>query len=391
MSQTPTLITDTVALAALCASLRAAPYVAVDTEFVRERTYYARLCLIQLAHGEHVAAIDVLAPGLDLAPLHDLLRDPAILKVFHSGSQDLEIFLHSMDALPLPVFDTQVAATVCGFGESVGYAGLASVLLGVEIDKSSQATDWSLRPLSPRQIAYALGDVTHLCRIYERLSARLAETGRTEWIREEMGALTDERRYRTNPEEAWRRLKIRGPSRRAHAVLRELAAWRERTAIERDLPRPWVLHDDAIVEIAQTVPRDVEALARVRMIKAPIARGADGHAILEVVRRVLAQPPEAWPELPPRKDSNEAIEPLVALLQALLRLRCDAEGVAPRVVAGREDLEAIALGEAPPGPVLTGWRRTLFGDHALALVEGRVALTGGPGGTVSMTKLARSE
>ena len=387
--KTPSLITDSAALAEFCSSLRGAPYIAVDTEFLRERTYYARLCLIQIAHGEHAAAIDPLAKEIDLAPLGVLMRDPSILKVFHSASQDLEIFLHAMGTLPAPIFDTQVAAAVCGLGDFVGYASLVSSLLDIEVDKASQATDWSLRPLSARQLEYALGDVVHLCDVYEKLAAQLTEKGRGEWVQEEMAALVDERRYRIEPSEAWRRLKIRGPSRRSLALLRDLAAWREETAIRRDLPRPWVLHDEALVEIAQNVPRDLEALARVRMIKAPTARGADGQAILDIVRRTLAEPPESWPELPPRKGAIDAIEPLVVLLQALLRLRCDAEGVAPRIVASHGDLEAIALGKTPEGPALTGWRRELFGDHALALCAGRVALTGGPGGTVSMTDVAR--
>ncbi len=385
----PRLITDSADLAAFCASLRAAPYIAVDTEFVRERTYHARLCLVQVAHGEHAAVIDPLARDLDLGPLRELLLDPAILKVVHSGSQDLEIFLHAMGQVPTPIFDTQVAAAVCGFGDFVGYASLVSGLLGVEIDKASQATDWSLRPLSARQIEYALGDVTHLCVVYEKLAAQLAARGREGWVREEMDALADPERYRVEPREAFRRLKIRGATRRSLALARELAAWREETAVARDLPRGWVLHDDAIVEIAQNEPRDAEALSRVRMIKAPVARGADGRTILEVIARTLSQPADQWPELPPRRAATDASEPLVALLQALLRLRCDDEGVAPRVVASRDDLEAIAIGKAPDGPALTGWRRALFGDHALALVAGRVALTGGPGGTVSVTDVAR--
>jgi len=382
------LITDSAALADFCASLHSAPYVAVDTEFLRERTYHARLCLVQIAHGPHAAAIDALSPGLDLAPLYSLLADRRVLKVLHAASQDLEIFFHATGEVPQPVFDTQLASTVCGMGDHVGYAALVSSLLDVHIDKASQATDWSLRPLSPRQLQYALGDVVHLCRVYEHLAGQLAERGRAEWIHEEMTALTDPRRYRVEPEEAWRRLRIRGADRRAVVVMRELAAWRERTAAARDLPRPWVLHDDALVEIAQNRPTDVAALARVRMLKAPVARGPDGQAILEGIRRALALPEEQWPEPPPRKSASEASEPLVALLAALLELRCGAEGVVPRIVATREDLEHLAAGRAPEGPVLTGWRRRLFGEDALALCEGRLALTGGPDRTVAIHRLA---
>lgn len=382
------LITDSAALADFCAALRSAPYVALDTEFLRERTYHARLCLVQLAHGPHAAAIDPLAPGLDLAPLRALLADPRVLKVLHAASQDLEIFFHATGEVPGPVFDTQIAATVCGLGDHVGYAALVSGLLGVQIDKASQATDWSLRPLTARQLEYALGDVIHLCSVYERLAAQLAEKGRASWIHEEMAALVDPTRYDVDPAQAWRRLRIRSADRRALVVLRELAAWRERTASTRDLPRPWVLHDDALVEIAQHRPADVSALSRVRMLKAPAARGPDGQAILEVVRRALALPEEQWPEPPPRRASSDASEPLVALLQALLELRCGAEGVVPRIVATRDDLEQLAAGRAPEGPVLSGWRRELFGEDALALCGGRLALTGGPDGKVAIHRPA---
>lgn len=380
------LIVDSATLASFCTTLRSAPYVAVDTEFLRERTYFARLCLIQVAHGEHAAAIDPLAPGLDLTPLHGLLRDASVLKVFHAASQDLEIFLQTMGEVPAPLFDTQIAASVCGLGDTPGYASLVSSILGVELDKASQATDWSLRPLSARQLEYALGDVTHLGTLYERLTAQLAQRGRADWIAEEMTALSDARRYRVEPENAWRRIKIRGPDRRALGLLRALAAWRETTAKARDLPRPWVAHDDALVEIAQHAPRDVEALARVRMLKAPIARGADGKAILDIVRRTLAQSPDEWPEPPPRRGPVETSEPLIALLSALLRTRCDEAGVAPRMIASREDLELLASQATPDVPALTGWRRELFGEDALLLRAGRVTLTGAPGGGVAIER-----
>jgi ribonuclease D len=378
------ILTDSAAVADFCAALKGAPYVAVDTEFVRERTYYAQLCLVQLAHGAHAAAIDTLAPGIELAPLHALLADPSVLKVFHAAGQDLEIFLQTTGQVPGPLFDTQIAASVCGLGDTPGYASLVSSVLGVELDKASQRTDWARRPLTPRQIAYALGDVTHLCTLYDRLSAQLAERGRGEWIAEEMAALSDARRYRIEPSEAWRRIKIRGADRRALGLLRALAAWRETTAMARDLPRPWVLHDDALVEIAQHAPESIDALAAVRAMKAPVARGADGKAILDVIRRTIAEGPGSWPEVPPRKPPIDANEPLVALLMALLRVRCDAQGVAPRIVASREDIELLAAEVTPDIPALTGWRRVIFGEDALALRAGRLAMTGSAGGVITI-------
>lgn len=371
-----TLVADSKALADLCAALRSAPYVAVDTEFVRERTYYAQLCLVQVAHGEHAAAIDPLARGIDLAPLHALLRDRAVLKVFHAAGQDLEIFLQTMGAVPAPVFDTQIAASVCGLGDSPGYASLVASVLGVQLDKASQRTNWSKRPLTARQIAYALGDVTHLCAVYEHLVTRLSERGRGEWVAPEMQALSDARRYRVEPSDAWRRVKMRGADSRALAIVQGLAAWRETTAMARDLPRPWVLHDDALVEIAQHAPTDLEALARVRAVEPAFARGADGGAVLAIVAHALAQPPESWPEVPRRRVPSESDEAMTAQLMALLRARCDAEGVAPRMIASKDDLEQLAASASADIRALSGWRREIFGSDALLLREGHLTLAG---------------
>ena len=376
------LITTSAALADFCAALRGAPYIAVDTEFLRERTYYAQLCLVQVAYGEHAAAIDPLAHGLDMGPLRDLLLDPTILKVLHASSQDLEIFFQKLGRVPGPVFDTQIAAAACGLGEQVGYATLVRELLGIEIDKASQATNWSLRPLQPRQVTYAIGDVTHLCKAYEQLVAQLARTNRNAWIEEDMAGLLDAGRYAANPEESYRRIKVRGASRRTLGVLRALAAWRERTAMARDLPRPWVLHDDAIAEIAQNIPENREELARVRVLKEPFSRSADGDAVLAIVRGVLAQSPDSWPELPERRPPIRGHEPLVALFQALLRLRCEANDVAMAMVASREDLDRLATEDEPDIQTLRGWRRAVFGADALELKAGRLALTGDRGGIV---------
>ncbi|MDP2312875.1 MAG: ribonuclease D [Pseudomonadota bacterium] len=376
------IITDSATLATFCAGLRGAPYIAVDTEFLRERTYYAQLCLVQVAYGPHAAAIDPLAPGLDLAPLRDLLLDASIVKVFHAATQDLEIFFQKTGAVPAPVFDTQIAAAACDKGDQPGYATLVHTLLGVDLDKASQATDWSVRPLTERQITYALADVTHLCRLYELLVAELDDRGRAGWVAQDMNALLDPSRYQVDPREAYRRLRVRGAKRQTLAVLRELAAWREETAMHRDLPRPWVVHDDALVEIAQHLPADLDELARVRTLKPQVARGADGKALLSVMRKALELPESEWPVVPDRRAPLEGHEPLVALLQALLRVRCEAHGVAPRMVASREDLDQLATAEVPDVECLNGWRRELFGADALELRAGRLALTGRDGTVV---------
>ncbi len=370
------LIQDTESLAEFCAQLQGAPYLAVDTEFMRESTYRAQLCLVQVAYGEHAAAIDPLADGIDLAPLYALLAEPGTIKVLHAAVQDLEIFLHATGEVPGPVFDTQIAASVCGLGDKPGYAKLTSELLGVQLDKASQAVDWSVRPMSERQVEYALGDVTHLCRIYEMLVTDLEEKGRSAWVAQEMEALMDPARYRVDPKEAYRRLKIRRPTSRDLAVLRELAEWREDAAIARNIPRGWVVRDDALAEIAQHVPKHTEQLTRVRGLKPHVAKGADGKAMLRAVERALASPKDEWPDAPQARTPLAGHEPLVALLQALLRLRCDAHGVSTSMIANRSDLDRIATEEEPDVPALQGWRRTIFGEDALALRAGKIALTG---------------
>ena len=376
------LITTSSELADFCAALRDVPYIAVDTEFMREKSYFARLCLVQVAHGPHAAAIDPLVDGLDLRPLRDLLCDPGIVKVLHSASQDLEIFLDKTGQVPAPIFDTQIAATVCGLGEQPGYAKLVDALLGVRIDKTSQATDWSLRPLSKRQLAYALGDVTHLCKVYEILLERLESAGRADWVAEEMVALQDPTRYRPDPALAWRRVRIRRPSSKTLAVLRELAAWREEKAMERNIPRGWVARNEVLVEVAQSLPKDVKALSRTRGLKGQVARGRDGAAMLAAVERALGSSEDSWPEVVQAPKRSVGFEPLVALLQALLQHRCQVHEVAPSVVARRSELDRIASEADPDVPALRGWRREVFGADALELVAGRLALTGGDGSVV---------
>ncbi len=369
------LIADTRELERFCQQVKDAPYVAIDTEFLRERTYWPRLCLVQVAHGEHAAAIDPLAGGIDLAPLWGLFADDRVVKVLHSASQDMEVLLHETGRLPAPVFDSQIAAMVAGFGDQVGYAALASEITGATLDKASQRTDWSRRPLTDRQIAYALSDVTHLCTIYEHLLERLEATGRAAWVADDMAALADESTYRTEPEDAYLRIKIRRPTRRALQLLRAVAAWREKTAQQRDLPRPWVIKDDAVIEIATHAPRSVAALERVRRLDREQAHGRDGRAILVVVREALAAPESDWPE-PPSRPEIQANNNLVALLQALLKLRCKEHDVAPKLIATRDELDRIAATDDEDLRPLTGWRRKLFGEDALALKASRLALTG---------------
>lgn len=370
------LINDTSALEDFCDAVRGAPYIAVDTEFLQESTYYAELCLVQIAYGEHAAAIDPLGKGIDFSSLRELLCDESTVKVLHSATQDLKIFLHKMGQVPGPVFDTQIAATVCGHGDQPGYATLAAALLDVQIDKASQAVDWSLRPLTDRQLEYALGDVTHLCRIYELLREELERNGRAQWVAEEMTALLDPTRYRTDPRAAYRRVKLRRPTRRDLAVLRDLAAWREETAVARNQPRNWIVRDDALAEIAVHLPNDKEQLARVRGLKPQVAKGEDGRALLATVRRALDAPESEWPTVPDSKPPLVGHESRVALLQALLRLRSETHGVSTGMIANRADLDRLATEDEPDIAALSGWRREIFGADALDLLAGRVALTG---------------
>lgn len=368
------MIADSAELAAFCQRLSSAPYITVDTEFMREKTYYPQLCLVQLAGPDEARAVDPLAPGIDLAPLFALLADPAVLKVFHAARQDVEIFLHLSGAVPAPLFDTQVAAMVCGFGDSVGYETLASQLAKARIDKSMRFTDWSLRPLTEKQIQYALADVTHLRVAYEKLVKKLEKNGRIAWLADEMAELTTPATYRTDPENAWRRLKPRSSSPKFLAVLKELAAWREREAQERDIPRQRMLRDETLMEIAAHHPASVDELARTRGMGKGMVEGRMGAAILDAVKRGLALPEDQIPKPPERVDLPRGLGPVVDLLKVLLKMKCDAQGVASKLVANSADVEAIAADDNAQVPALSGWRRELFGEDALALKHGRLGL-----------------
>ena len=369
------LITDTAGLADFCRQIAESPYITVDTEFMRERTYWPRLCLVQVAATEDLAAaIDPLA-GLDLAPLFTLLADPRMLKVFHAARQDLEIFFHLMGRLPAPVFDTQVAGMVCGFGDQVGYETLVTKLARVRLDKASRFTDWSLRPLSERQIDYALSDVIHLRPVYERLRERLEANGRAAWLDEEMAVLTDPQTYDMEPMNAWRRIKVRGGNGRFLAVLRELAAWRERLAQSRDIPRNRVLRDEAMLEIAHHLPNSIADLNRTRGLGRSFAESAAGGEVLVAVARGCAAPAEELPEPDVKRELPRRVAPIAELLKVLLKMKCDDHDVAQRLVASSADVEAIAaFGEEADVHALKGWRRQVFGEDALKIREGRLAL-----------------
>ncbi len=369
------LITDTRTLQDFCADLAQEEAIAVDTEFMRERTYWAKVCLVQLAGTNAAAAIDPLAEGIDLAPLFALLAAPQVLKVFHAGRQDLEIFHRLMGRLPAPVFDTQLAAMVCGFGDQVSYETLAAKLTRARLDKGSRFTDWSLRPLSQRQIDYALADVTHLRPIYQKLKARLESTGRGDWLAEDLAALSDPASYALAPEDAYRRVKNRHGDGRFLAVLREVAAWREREAQAKDLPRSWILRDEAMLEIAHHLPKTSDDLARTRGLGRKFVEGTQGGEVLAAVAHGLSVPEDMRPVREERREMPKSIGPVAELLRVLLKMKCEEADVAQRLVASADDVELIAgLGEAADVPALHGWRRQVFGDDALKVRAGTLAV-----------------
>ncbi|WP_457106364.1 ribonuclease D [Methylobacterium sp. P5_C11] len=369
------LITTTDALRQICSRLAEQPFVTVDTEFMRETTYYPKLCLIQMAAPDGTGVlVDPLAPGIDLDPFIALMADERTVKVFHSARQDLEIIWLMGGILPHPFFDTQVAAMVCGYGDSVSYEQLVNDVAKAKIDKSSRFTDWSRRPLSDAQLTYALSDVTHLVKVYEVLVAELLRTDRGAWLDEEMAVLTSPETYRADPAQAWRRLSGRMRKPREIAVLMEVAAWRESEAQARNVPRGRVLKDEAVIDIASAAPRNAEALGRLRTIPAGFERSRTGADIVAAVERGLARDTGSvqMPERVRRSGGNGAI---VELLKVLLKAVCEAEGVAPKIIATVDDLEAVADDDGAAVPALQGWRRTLFGEKALALKQGRLALS----------------
>ena len=370
-------ITTTADLAAFCLEAAKRPYVTVDTEFLRERTYYSKLCLVQLAYQDDASKdavlVDPLADGLSLAPLYDLFQDAGCVKVFHAARQDLEIFYVDAGVIPEPLFDTQVAAMVCGFGEQAGYETLVRKIAKSDLDKSSRFTDWSRRPLTDAQATYAIGDVTHLRDIYEYLSDRLAKTGRAKWVAEEMAVLKDPATYQADPDNAWKRVKTRTQSGKFMAIVRELARFREAYAQERNIPRTRVFKDDALVEIASTKPQSEQDLGRSRLLLREARKGDIAAGIIEGVKAGIATKPENMPKVDNGRAKLQVNPALADMLRVLLKAKTDTADVAPKLIASASDLDALAAGERDV-PALKGWRGEVFGKEALELCEGRVGL-----------------
>nr|WP_202402708.1 ribonuclease D [Shinella kummerowiae] len=369
------IIETTAALAEACETLARSEYLTIDTEFLRETTFWPELCLVQLAGPELEVIVDPLAKGLDLAPFFELMANTAVLKVFHAARQDIEIIFNRGNLIPHPIFDTQVAAMVCGFGDSVSYDQLVQKIKGVHIDKSSRFTDWSRRPLTDKQLEYALADVTHLRDVYLTLKQKLEQAGRSLWLTEEMAVLESRETYDLHPDDAWRRLKMRVKKPIELAVLQKVAAWREREARARNVPRSRILKDDTIYEIAQQQPVDAEALGRLRTIPKGWERSQSGGALLEAIGEALAIPKADLPRLPRQNHVPEGAAAASEMLKVLLKIVSEREGVAAKIIANTDDLEKIAVeGESADVAALHGWRRELFGDTALNLIGGKVAL-----------------
>ncbi len=360
-------------LAAACARMAEHPFVTVDTEFHRETTFWPILCLVQLATDDEAIAVDALAPGLDLSPVLALMANRNVVKVFHAARQDVEIFWKLAGVIPTPMFDTQVAAMVCGYGEQVSYSELVRSLTKQHVDKSSRFTDWQRRPLAQAQIDYAIGDVTHLRDVYRKLDAQLAAADRRDWLEDEMRVLTSTETYEQHPERAWERFQTRARKPRDLAVLMELCAWREAEAQARDVPRARVLKDDALVEIALAAPRTPAELGGLRAAPRGLDRSRAGEEILAAVERALARDPKTLPKLD--RDRRGGGAATVELLKVLLRQASEESGVAARMIATTDDLEAIARSDRAQVPALQGWRRKLFGARALELKHGKLALT----------------
>jgi ribonuclease D len=370
-----TLLTTTSQLADFCASVASAEFVTIDTEFMRERTYWPKLCLVQLGGPHGVVAVDPLADGIDLAPLFALLANVNVMKVFHAARQDVEIFYNLTGTVPQPMFDTQVAAMVCGFGDAASYETLADRLAGAKVDKSSRFTDWSQRPLTERQVEYALGDVDYLRKVYEKLRDQLIQSKRIEWVKEEMAVLTDPATYHMEPDTIWRRFKWRADKPRLRALLRELAAWREREAQRLNVPRNRVLRDEALLEIAHHAPKDAHELSRTRGLHSGFAESRPGAEILEAVARANAVPLDQCPKGEGRRVLPPGIGPIVDLLKVLLKQVSEEHSVAAKLIAVTDDLEDIAADDNAVVPAMHGWRRDLFGTQALALKRGELALS----------------
>ncbi len=369
------IITDSDTLAEFCRRVSASQFVTVDTEFMRENTFWPQVCVVQVAGEEDAEVIDALADGIDLTPLYELMANSDVLKVFHAARQDLEIFYNAMKRLPHPLFDTQVAAMVCGFGDSAGYETLVRQLAGKRVDKSSRFTDWSHRPLTEKQIDYALADVTHLRVVYRKLASMLERSGRHGWLEEEMKVLTEPKTYSQPSEDAWRRIKGRPTNRRALGVLTKVAAWRDREAKRRDIPRQRVLRDEALLEIAHHAPKTVEDLARTRGLGRRLAEGPGGAELLTAVAEGSAIPDSELPVIERSEALPRGIGPITDLLKVLLKMKSEQHQVASKLIANSDDIERIAAyGDRADVAALHGWRRTVFGADAIQLRAGKLAM-----------------
>ncbi len=369
------IITTTSALESACKLLSKAPYITVDTEFMRDSTFWPKLCLIQVAGPRSEYIIDPLADVIDLSIFYALMPNPSVIKVFHAARQDIEIFHKEANAIPDPLFDSQVAAMVCGFGESVGYETLVRKLTNGKVDKSSRFSDWSRRPLSEKQLNYAIADVTHLRKIYETLARELAGTDRVAWVSEEMAILQNPETYEQRPENAWKRLKMRVKGKKAVGVLIEVAAWRERQAQERDMPRNRIMKDDALYELANQQPRDLTALENLRAVPRGFSNSRSAASLIDAIKAGLNIDEQDLPQIEESKPLPPGIGPLVELLKVLLKMRAEDHNVAPKLIATVSDLEQIAADDDADVAALHGWRYDIFGKDALALKRGELAIS----------------
>jgi ribonuclease D len=367
------VITTNDDLRALCGRLSKSAYVTVDTEFLRDKTYYSKLCLIQIADDNEYHAIDTLSAGLDLKPFYDLMENESVVKVFHAAKQDIEIFVNHANVIPTPLFDSQIAAMVCGFGDSIGYEKLVASFCNEQLDKSTRFTDWSRRPLTERQIDYALGDVTHLRTIYKKLKSQLEKSRRESWLKEELEELMDRETYIVHPENAWQRIKIRNNNRRFNAIVRKVAEWREDQAQSRNLPRNRIMRDEVLLELSAVRPQHTNALTSIRGLGANFASSKAGKSVIEAIKEASELPEDQLPVIPRRPPTSQNTDPIVELLKVLLKLVCKSENVAPKLIANAEDLEKIAEDDHTNVKALKGWRYDIFGKDAISLKEGKVA------------------
>ncbi|MDA0708550.1 MAG: ribonuclease D [Proteobacteria bacterium] len=366
------VITNSGALKALCERLSKAEYVTVDTEFLRDKTYYSKLCLIQIADENEYHAIDTLADGLDLAPFFDLMTNENVMKVFHAARQDIEIFVNMANIVPKPLFDSQVAAMVCGYGDSIGYEKLVMSICNQSLDKSTRFTDWSRRPLTERQIDYALGDVTHLRTIYKKLNEQLIKSGRENWLAEEIEELLNKESYTTLPADAWQRIKIRNSNRRFNAIVHKIAQWREEESQRRDIPRNRVMRDEVLLELSAVRPTHTNALVNIRGLGSNFASSKGGQTIIDLIKTAMELTEDQLPHVPKHVPSSHNTDPIVELLKVLLKLVCQQENVAPKLLANSEDLEKLAGDDQADIKAVKGWRYEIFGKKALALKNGKL-------------------